>query len=82
MKQLAYTSQTSEVTQVLEVPHVSLMSRALHCVVSLSQGNLCLGQEGDKHLVLVRKENSTGKQRMHPPVHALLSKKKGNTEAT
>lgn len=82
MKQLACTSQTSEVTYILEAPHVSFMSKALSCVVFLPQGNLCLGQEGEKDLVLVRQENTTGKLRVCPPLHALLSKKKGNTEST
>lgn len=68
---------------VLEMPHVSFMSiRGLFCVVSLFQGNLCLGQEGDKVFVLVRQESCAGKQRRCPPVHALLSRKKSNTEAT
>lgn len=45
-------------------------------MVSLSLGNLCLEQEGDKGLVLVRQESCAGKQRRCPPVCALLSRKK------
>lgn len=70
---------------VLEMPHVSFMSiRGLFCVVSLSQGNVCLEQEGHKILVLVRQETSAGKQRRCPPVHAfpVTIQEKSNTEAT
>lgn len=45
-------------------------------MVSLSLGNLCLEQEGDKGLVLVRQESCAGRQRRCPPVCALLSRKK------
>lgn len=45
------------------------------------ESDSALGKKGT-NTVLVRKEDSTGKQTMCPPAHALLYKKKDNTEAT